>query len=83
MKVYDCVRGLQVEDNFKLSFRDMHQDAYTALCRTLVRLSKTDEALCAAEQGRAQALLDLMKLRFGLQSPPQRFLMLEKLSQAW
>ena len=69
VKVYDYVRGLQIEDNFKLSFRDMHQTAYTALCTTLVRLSKTDEALCAAEQGRAQALLDLMKLRFGLQSP--------------
>ena len=69
LKVYNNVRGLQVKDNFKLSFRDMHQDVYTALCRTLVRLSKIDEALCAAEQGRAQALVDLMKLRFGLQSP--------------
>ena len=70
VKVYNNVRGLQVEDNFKLSFRDIHQDAYTALCITLVSLSKIDEALCAAEHGRAQALLDLMKLRFGLQSPP-------------
>ena len=69
VKVYDNVRGLQVEDNFKLSFRDMHQHAYTALYTTLVRLSKIEEALCVAEQGRAQALLDLMKLRFGLQSP--------------
>jgi len=70
VKVYNNVRGRQVEDNFKLSFRDMHQDAYTALYTTLVRLSKIDEALCAAEQGRAQGLIDLMKLRFGLQSPP-------------
>ena len=70
VKVYDNVRQLQVEDNFKLSFRDMHHHAYTALYTTLVRLSKIDEALCAAEKGRAQALLDLMKLRFGLQSPP-------------
>ena len=70
VKVYDNVRHLQVEDNFKLSFRDTHQDAYTALYTALLRLSKIDEALCAAEQGRAQTLLDLMKLRFGLESPP-------------
>ena len=70
VKAYDNARHLQVEDYFKLCFRDMHQDAYTALYATLVRLSKIDDALCVAEHGRAQALLDLMKLRFGLQSPP-------------
>ena len=70
VEAYDHVRHLQVEDSFKLSFRDTHQDAYTALYTTLVRLSKIDEALCAAEQGRAQTLLDRMRLRFGLQSSP-------------
>ena len=70
VKAYDHVRHLQVQDSFKLSFSDTHQDAYTALYTSLVRLSKTDEALCAAEQGRAQALLDLMRLRFGLESSP-------------
>ena len=56
---------LQAEDVWKISFRNACQSTYTALWRTLVRLKKTDEALCAAEQGRAQALMDLMKFQYG------------------
>ncbi|XP_078361417.1 tetratricopeptide repeat protein 28-like [Oculina patagonica] len=68
VNVYNDMRCLlQEEDVWKVNFRDMHQDAYTALWRTLVRLSKTDEALCAAEQGRAQALMDLMESQYGLE----------------
>ena len=55
---------LQSEDGFKIIFRNESQRAYLALWRTLVRLEKTNEALCVAEQGRAQALLDLMKLQY-------------------
>ena len=54
---------LQSEDDWKISFRDSWHDAYTALWRTLVGLEKTDEALCVVEQGRAQALEDLIKFR--------------------
>ena len=54
---------LQSEDDWKISFRNSYHDAYTALWRTLLRLQKTDEALCVVEQGRAQALEDLIKFR--------------------
>ena len=54
---------LQFEDDWKISFRNSLHVAYTALWRTLVRLEKTDEALCVVEQGRAQALEDLIKFR--------------------
>ena len=54
---------LQSEDDWKISFRNSYHAAYTALWRTLLRLEKTDEALCVVEQGRAQALEDLIKFR--------------------
>ena len=60
---------LQTEDNWKISFRNAYHSAYTALWRTLSRLKKTDEALCVAEQGRAQALVDLMKLQYDSEIP--------------
>ena len=44
---------LQFEDTWKVSFRDEHQGVYTSLLRVLLKLSKTDEALSAAEQGRS------------------------------
>ena len=56
---------LQYEDAWKISFRNDRQGSYTGLWRTLVKLSQFDEALCAAEQGRAQALVDLMELQYG------------------
>ena len=65
VKLYNKLRALlQSEDTWKISFRNACQYAYIALWRTLVKLQKTDEALCVAEQGRAQALKDLMKLRY-------------------
>ena len=69
---------LRGEDVWKINFRHINQRAYTALWRTLVRLSKTNEALCAAEQGRAQALTDLMKLKYGLELLPSKSRDLEK-----
>ena len=61
--------SLKGEDNWAISFRDSHQKAYTALWRTLLRLDRTNEALSAVEQGRAQALVDLLHLRHGVQKP--------------
>ena len=42
----------------------------TGLWRTLVKNGETDEALCAAEQGRAQALTDVLKEQYGVDSSP-------------
>ena len=68
--LYSDMRSLlQSEDAWKITFRDSLQCTFTALWRTLVKLQKTDEALCVAEQGRAQALIDLMKLRYGFGHP--------------
>ena len=65
VKLYNDMSALlQSEDVWKISFRNARQHAYTALLRTLVKLEKYDEALCVAEQGRAQALMDLMKTQY-------------------
>ncbi|KAL9953620.1 hypothetical protein ACROYT_G041067 [Oculina patagonica] len=65
VKLHNEVRALlQSEDVWKISYRNSCQHAYTALWRTLISVQKTDEALCVAEQGRAQALIDLIKLRY-------------------
>ena len=66
VKLYNRVRtSLRSEDRWKICFRDQHKDAYIALWETLVKLKRTDEALCEAEKGRAQDLNDLLKLHFG------------------
>ena len=59
-------RLLQSEDAWKISFRDTKQVAYTALWRALLKNREVDQALYAAEQGRAQALADILKLQFGV-----------------
>ena len=56
---------LQSEDDWKISFRVLCHDTYTALLRVLLNLQEIEEALATAEQGRAQALLDLMNLQYG------------------
>ena len=61
---------LQSEDAWKISFRHVHKTAYTALWRTLLKNGKPYEALCAAEQGRAQALMDMLKRKYVVDSKP-------------
>lgn len=70
VELLDTMRALlQSEDSWKITFRDLHQDAYTTLWRTLLNLENTYEALCAAEQGRAQALRDALKILYGVTVP--------------
>ena len=71
VKLYNVTRALlQSEDEWKIIFREQYHDAYTALWRTLLNLHETEDALCAAEQSRAQALMDLMKLQYGFMVRP-------------
>ena len=56
---------LQSEDDWKISFHVLCHDTYTALLRVLLNLQEIEEALATAEQGGAQALLDLMNLQYG------------------
>ena len=63
--LYNSLRiRLESEDEWKVNFRNQHQMAYTGLWRVLVKQGNIDEALLAAEKGRAQALNDLMESSF-------------------
>ena len=57
---------LESEDQWKISFRNEVHSAYTALWRVLLKQNKINEALSAADGGRAQALADLMRSRYGV-----------------
>ncbi|CAH3184418.1 unnamed protein product [Porites evermanni] len=69
VKIYDTIRANYIaEDQLKISFCKSCEDAYTHLWQVLVMLERNDEALYAAERGRAQALLDALKVTYGLTS---------------
>ena len=63
-------RLLQSEDAWKISFRDKNRFAYTALWTALLKNMEVDEALYAAEQGRAQALVDILKMQYSVDEKP-------------
>ena len=67
VRSFDITRSLlQYEDAWKISFRDHCSAAYTGLWITLLNLRKINQALCAVEKGRAQALVDGLKMQYGL-----------------
>ena len=55
---------LKSEDNWKIRFRELHEKTYTALWGSFLRIKKIDEALFAAEQGRAQTLSDNLLIQY-------------------
>ena len=68
---FDEVRSLLwSEDAWKISFRDTKGVAYTALWTALLKNGEVDEALYAAEQGRAQALADILKMQYSIDEKP-------------
>ncbi len=69
VKSFNDVRSLlQSKDEWKIKFRDLFKNTYTGLWRVLLKQGKITEALFAAEEGRAQALIDLMESQFGVQA---------------
>ncbi|PFX13282.1 Tetratricopeptide repeat protein 28 [Stylophora pistillata] len=65
VEVYDDIRAsLQLNDQWKICYRDQHQTAYKGLWRTHLQEGNVVEALLAAEKGRAQSLRDLMDIRY-------------------
>ena len=65
------VRRHQVfKDDWKMSLRNLHQYAYVSLWRSLLMEGKIMEALLSAEQGRAQALKDLLEFKYASQNTP-------------
>ena len=60
----DVRHHLMFKDDWKVSLRNLHQYAYFSLWRSLLWQDKIMEALLAAEQGRAQALKDLLEFKY-------------------
>ena len=60
---------LKSQGNWKMKFRDLHHMTYTSLWRSSLRIGKINEALVAADQGRAQTLNDNLLIHYGLASP--------------
>ena len=59
MEVFNAMRScFKSRDEWKISFRDLHDEMCTGLWKSLLGIKKVDEALFAAEQGRVQTLSD-------------------------
>ncbi|XP_044168972.1 tetratricopeptide repeat protein 28-like [Acropora millepora] len=52
-----------------MKFREQYEMTYTSLWRSLLRIGKINEALVAADQGRAQTLNDSLLIQYGLALP--------------
>ena len=60
----DARHNPALNDDWKVSLRNLYQISYVSLWRLLLKQGKIIEALLSAEQGRAQALNDLMKFKY-------------------
>ena len=67
MEALDTLRcSLKSKDDWKINFRELHDSTYAALWMSLLKIGKVDEALLAAEQGRAQTLSDNLLIQYKL-----------------
>ena len=70
VRSYNDIRvRLQSKDEWKINLRNVYQTVYTALWRVFLKQEQVIEALVAAEQGRAQALKDLLELTYEFELP--------------
>ena len=68
--VFNTLRSLLMsEGNWKMKFRELYEMTYTSLWKSLLRIGKINEALFAADHGRAQTLYDNLLIQYGLASP--------------
>ena len=68
---FNDIRGrLQFNDEWKISLRHTYNVAYASLWRLLLTEGKVLKALFSADQGRAQALKDLIEFKYGFQTTP-------------
>ena len=72
----DVRARLQFKDELKISLRQQYENSYTALWSTLLKQGKVMDALIACEQGRAQALEDLMEFKYEFQTSPRESCMM-------
>ena len=69
VKVFNDVRHhLLFKDEWKISYRNLHNSPYTCLWRLLLNQGEVVKALFAAEEGRAQALQDLMNSMYATEA---------------
>ncbi|XP_044167795.1 tetratricopeptide repeat protein 28-like [Acropora millepora] len=67
VEAFNALRSLlRSEDNWKINFRELNEASYTFLWMSLLRNGRVDEALLAAEQGRAQTLSDNLLIQYKL-----------------
>ena len=70
VEAFNTLRSfLKSEDDWKINFRELHDKSYCAIWRSLLRIGKIDEALFAADQGRAQTLSDNLLIQYELALP--------------
>ena len=66
--LYDNIRDLlHLRDDWKISLRNRHRKAYNVLWAVQLKQNKIIEALSSAERGRAQALMDLLQTKYGME----------------
>ena len=66
-ETFNAVRSsLKSKDDWKINFRELYETTYTCLWKSLLRIEKMDEALFAAERGRAQTLTDNLLAQYKL-----------------
>ena len=67
VEAYNAVRScLKSKDDWKINFRELYEATYIGLWKSLLRMENLDEALLAAEQGRAQTLTDNLLIQYKL-----------------
>ncbi|XP_074638622.1 tetratricopeptide repeat protein 28-like [Acropora palmata] len=67
VEAFDAVRScLKSKDEWKMKFRELYGTTYYGLWKSLLRIQKLDEALLAAERGRAKTLSDNLLIQYKL-----------------
>ena len=67
VEAFNAARScLTSKDDWKINFRELYETTNTFLWNSLLRLEKLDEALLAAERGRAQTLTDNLLIQYKL-----------------
>ena len=64
----DVRARLKDKDEWKINFVEVHQEAYKALMEVLLKQGYASDALSVAEQGRSQALKDLLFSNYGIKT---------------
>ena len=67
LEAFNAVRScLKCKDDWKINFRELYETTYTGLWKSWLRMEKLDEALLAADEGRAQTLTDNLLIQYKL-----------------